>query len=225
LRLRQADAEYLAHRICTAKDTRDSLLAELVHRRTEWDEQEHIWHHPDAGSWHPDLCEVVYHARMFSEVMHGATLLYNHLLMGLLGKDSLFEADLDTWADLMDKRAEAFAAWDKRRFWEIVRDQNPRLGTRATSFAEAWWDMVANPGPRRLRDHRAAHQLIEQREVQLKGKLARLANASARERWNENSGTAQMDYRWGITRVLLKDIFDGLALVNDEEEDAEHASA
>ena len=69
-----------------------------------------------------------------------------------------------------------------------------------------------------MRDQRVAHELIEQRESQLKGKLARLTNANARERWNENSGTAQMDYRWGVTRDLLKDIFDGLALVNVDEE-------
>ena len=123
LRLRHADADYLSHRICTAKDTRDSLLAELGHRRTPWDEEGHIWHHPDAGSWRPDLREVVYHARLFSEVMHGATLLYNHLLIGLLGKKSPFEVDLDAWADLMDERAKDFASWDKRRFWEIARSR------------------------------------------------------------------------------------------------------
>lgn len=225
LRLRHADAEFLAHRICTAKDTRDSLLAELAHRRTAWDDEGHIWHHPDAGSWQPNLREVVYHARLFSEVMHGATLLYNHLLMGLLGKDSPFEFDLDTWADLMDECAKDFASWDRRRFWEIAREQNPRLGPRATSFAEAWCDLIAKSGARRLRDQKGAHLLIEQRESQLKGKLARLTNASARERWNENSGTVQMDYRWGITRDLLKDVFDGLARINDDEEDTENAPA
>jgi hypothetical protein len=84
--------------------------------------------------------------------------------------------------------------------------------------------LISKSGPRRLRDQRAAHELIEQRESQLKGKLARLTNASARERWNENSGTAQMDYRWGIARDLLKDIFDGLARANDDE-DTENAPA
>lgn len=220
LRLRYRDAEYLADRICTAAGTRDSLLATLVFRRCRWNQLEPIWFHPDQGSWPPLLREFVGHARMFSEVMHGAALLYNHLLMGRLDKESSFEAALDAWSEVMEERAEAFTAWDRRRFWELVREENPSLGFRATTFATAWWDMVASvPDPRRLRESKAADRLIEQREVQLKGNLARLANPSARERWNENSGTRQMDFRWWVTQALLKDIFEGLKRVNKDEED------
>jgi Family of unknown function (DUF6361) len=157
---------------------------------------------------------------MFSEVMHGAALLYNHLLMGRLNKESSFESALDAWSEVMEERAKAFTAWDRRRFWELVREENPSLGVRATTFATAWWDMVASvPDPRRLRVSKEADRLIEQREVQLKGNLARLANPSARERWNENSGTRQMDFRWWVTQALLKDIFEGLKRVNEDEED------
>lgn len=223
LRLRDVDAEFLAHRVCTAKGTRNSLLAELVHRRVPWDEEGHIWQHPDAASWRADLCEIVHHARMFSEIMHGAVLLYNHLLMGLLGKESVFTGDFDEWADLMEDREAAYGCWNKSRFWEIVREQNPRLGARATTFAESWWDMVAKGGARRICDSNVAHRLVKEREVQLKGKLARLANLSARERWNQNSGTGQLDYRWGITQTLLKDIFDGLPQVDDPNGNTTHA--
>jgi len=53
-----------------------------------------------------------------------------------------------------------------------------------------------------------------------------MAIARSRLRFRRKAQSASaMDYRWGITRVLLKDIFGGLALVNDEEEDAEHAPA
>jgi hypothetical protein len=219
LKLRQVDAEYLSQRIRTAPGTRDSLLAELMHRQTPWDDQRLIWFHPDAGSWPTRLREIVDHARLFSEVMHGATLLYNYILMGLLDKCSEFESKLDEWADLMETRSAAFEAWDKRRFWEIAREENPRLGPRAMNFAEAWWELVASRGARAISKDQAAHRLVKEREAHLKGKLSRLNNESARKRWQEPSGSGQLDYRWGITQVILNDIFDGLAQVADEEGD------
>ena len=97
---------------------------------------------------------------------------------------------------------------------------------RATSFVDDWCALVGSQGARQLINHKSAHRLIEDREVMLKGKLARLTNASARERWNENSGTAPMDFRWGRTRLIVNDIFDGLNRSADTDgEDADDAPA
>ncbi len=220
LQLRFADANYLSHRIRTATRTRDSLLAELVQQGTEWSDADHIWFHPEAKKWPANLRELVEHARMFSEVMLGASLLYNHALLRLMGKESPFEQSLDDWATTMQQRAQAYEQWDTKRFWELVRAENPRLGVRAMGFAQSWWELVASVGASRIKDSNHAYRLIEEREVQLKGKLARLAHAPARERWNESSGTDQMDYRWGRTRVIMQDIFDGLNRRDEEGNDA-----
>ncbi len=226
IQLRRDDAEFLAHRILTAEGTRKSLLAELVDRHTEWDDDAFIWQHPDKPDWPEALREIVEHAQMFSELLHGASLLYNHLLMRLLGRESDFE-ELIKWADLMDDRAADYAKWDKARFWEIARSQNPRLRRRETTFVEAWCELVACQGARQLIEHQPAHQLIELRELDLKkANLARLTNPSARQHWNGNSGTAQMDFRWGRARQLLQDIFIGLNRTDDTDgEDADNAPA
>ena len=60
-------------------------------------------------------------------------------------------------------------------------------------------------------DRKQARKLIQKREVQLKGwKRARLESAEALARWSGESGTARLDYRWGIGSTMLRDIHDGL---------------
>lgn len=221
LELRPLESEYLIHRIETSPETSGSLLARLVHDRSELGENGFIWQHVDfvAKAWPAPLMEQVEHARCFSEMMHGAQLLYNHLLA--LKKDHVsdFEAWLDEWAEIIEGRSDAFARWDKARFWELVRMRNPRLGhpgQLTTLFISEWWRLVEQHGACGIAKSKAAHRLIEGREVQLKKGLARLTNQSALNRWQGSSGTGQMDFRWAITRRLLADIFAGLR--NTEEE-------
>ena len=62
-----------------------------------------------------------------------------------------------------------------------------------------WFRKIPQPG-----------RLVREREVQLKRGRARLTNPRRLELWGGRSGTGRMAYRWGATKVLLKDIFDGL---------------
>ena len=43
-------------------------------------------------------------------------------------------------------------------------------------------------------------------EIQLKRGMARLNNASARDRWNGASGAAPLSYRWSNVRTIVGDI-------------------
>ena len=69
----------------------------------------------------------------------------------------------------------------------------------------------------RVAENEDAQHLIVDREVALKGSLARLRNQSALELWNEASGTCQIDYRWGSAQTIGADILRGL------EEGEDHA--
>ena len=51
--------------------------------------------------------------------------------------------------------------------------------------------------------------------MQLKRARARLKSPRHLELWGGDSGTAQMTYRWNATGRILKDIFDGLEMVED----------
>ena len=50
------------------------------------------------------------------------------------------------------------------------------------------------------------HAQIRNREIDLKGKRARLGHRSALENWNGAPFGGQLDYRWPIARSYLTDI-------------------
>jgi hypothetical protein len=62
----------------------------------------------------------------------------------------------------------------------------------------------------KLCDSLTVRTLIRDREHKLKKNLARIGNPRARELWNGDSGSAQLEYRWLISQRLLGDIFNGL---------------
>jgi hypothetical protein len=51
---------------------------------------------------------------------------------------------------------------------------------------------------------------VSSRELELKRDRARLRNRRYLEMWSGRSGTEQLDFRWGVTRRLLRDIFAAL---------------
>jgi hypothetical protein len=210
--LTHAEAEYLQHRI--AKATNGSLLATLVTTADPLPEEGMIWEHPGFTErrWPAALLEQVEHSQRFSEVMHGATLLYHHLLHAQREtEDGQLQESMEEWIAMMSAPQ---PPWDYRgRFWEIARQSNARLGIATpttTSFVLQWIQLVQAQGAAAVFHSPEAQQLISEREKKLKGKLARLTNPEALKRWNGGSGVAQMDLRWGITRRLLKDIIGGL---------------
>ena len=54
------------------------------------------------------------------------------------------------------------------------------------------------------------HHLVEQRELQLKGGRARLANQGRLLDWSGSVGVGRMDFRWFRVRQLLIDLHRGL---------------
>ena len=114
------------------------------------------------------------------------------------------------WGQLISKRSSILTAWKRQRFWELVRAVNPRISTPTYEFINSWWDLALEGEAARLRDSPPARSLISDRERRLKKNLARIGNPRAQELWNGDSGSAQLEFRWGITQRLLQDIFDGL---------------
>jgi hypothetical protein len=213
LSLTRGEAEYLAERISLSPGCAGSLLAELVALPKRSGHIEFPWEHPHSAKLPVRLREILDHAQNFSEVMHGAPLLYNLMLAeqsrwkeGV----SQYVQDLAEWAHTIAKRARVLAQWDRKRFWEIVRSTNPRVTARTNDFINAWWDLALASGAAQISTSTTARLLISDRERQLKKSLARLDNPRAQELWNGSSGTARLEYRWGISQRLLRDIFDGL---------------
>jgi hypothetical protein len=215
LSLTRREAEYLAERIRLSPACSGSLLAELVARRRRSPDSSFAWEHPHCAELPPRLHEILDHARNFSEVMHGAPLLYNLILAEQAHqKDGVtkYRRSFAGWAKSLAERFRVLAQWDRKRFWELVRSANPRITGPTYEFINAWWDHALAGDAARLCDSPAARLSIRERERRLKKSLARIDNPRAQELWAGDSGTAQLEFRWFISQRLLGDIFDGLEL-------------
>lgn len=213
LSLTRREAEYLAERIRLSPGSSRSLLAELVAQGRRSDDVPFVWEHPYSAELPPKLGELVENARNFSEVMHGAPLIYNLILAEEGERDegiASYRQRFKEWAQLISKRSSALAAWKRQRFWELVRVVNPRISTPTYEFINAWWDLALAGDAAQLRDKASVRSLIRERERRLKKSLARIGRPRAQELWNGDSGSAQLEFRWGIAQYLLGDIFDGL---------------
>jgi len=209
--LTAAEAGYLRERIIFSH--RDSLLAFLV-EGCEPTETAFAWEHPQQGRFREPFREQLLHARLFSEGMHGAQLLYNRLLAEAVANDEWsdsFGAAMADWAALVSRRSAAFAGWDRRRFWAIAVEGGARVTRRTREFIDGWLDLVLDAGPAAIAGGlKDARQLIVQREYELKVQRARLQNRQALLLWRGDAGSRQMDYRWAVAQTIVNDILDGL---------------
>ena len=225
LALREVEAHYLRERI--AQRQPDTLLAFLVEYGEPGDTTPFPWEHPQVTELPPARREEVTHARNFSEVIHGASLLYNLMLAqknaaagGEREQVETYRHSLAEWAELVDGRRAAYAEWDReQRFWALVAEVNPNIRPPTRAFVERWLSLALDAGAAgAIAGNRAARRLISERERALKRQRARLHNPSALEVWSGASGTARLDYRWNVVQTLLNDILRGFH--PEEETDA-----
>jgi hypothetical protein len=204
------EAAYLQERVVT--NCPGSLLAYLLRERQQVGGFAFAW---DLIEDLPlPLREQLQHAQNFSEIVHGAQLLYNLILAEQKpwpDKIAEYEAALEDWWRLVVSHEEVLRTWDRRLFWNLVLRTNPRVGRRAQYFIDQWRELVqAASDLNALVSGQFARQLIEHREIQLKGGLARTRNVRARELWNGAAGAAQLDLRWRNSRRIIEDILVGL---------------
>jgi hypothetical protein len=216
IRLARPEAAYLRERIA-ATQSRSMLSLVMTGPRLSTD-FEFPWAYP-----HPLPAEVrtiLGHAQRFSEVMHGAALLYNLLLArqghvsGMADRFSEliddYETRLDRWTTEMESASTRLAAWDVGQFWETVESGNPLVGARTRHFIDFWVTQVVRD-PHGLTDDHTAAERIREREQQLKGRLSRFSNQHQLEIWNGAAGTGRLDFRWPTARTLVRDVQAGIA--------------
>lgn len=211
--LTNEEADFLRERICTNASA--SVLAQVLRRATAALNSDYVWDESVAALLSHGLKGKVDHARLFAWCAWGAPLVYAMMLAEMKGSDESVDLELRlvTWQDqLRDAEAE-LRGWDRDAFWNLVSVMNPTLSSRTRAFAAAWIDVAfrAAAGEPIWRDA-AVRKLIYNRELQLKGALARLIpdNHRARDRWQRDVGGGAMDYRWGPAQIVLNDIIAGL---------------
>lgn len=221
--LRPEDAAYLRDRIENKHP--NSLLAALAGRSDAADL---------AYGWPWELDHLTEHSRilrvrlrdskLLAVCMHGAALLYNLMLSELQRHDqrtTTFRDGLERWAVDLAELERELRDWQLDDVWRVVREQGRSLGFPTKTFIERWIQLLKRGGPDAVvNDGPDARRLVQEREEQLKRGRARLASRRHRELWGGDSGSGRMDFRWGVTKRILADIFDGLARSEDDARNA-----
>ncbi len=192
----------------------DSLFSFLVEQGQPPGDLSFPWQHPDIVQMPASLRTWLVDGQTFSELMHGAQLLYNLLLAQARKSADLIETYRDRlaqWSVQTDQHRGRYSAWDRGAFWGRISVANPRLPPGARRFAEHWIRLVLEASAAStLIENQPARALLALREQQLKGPRARLQSPAHLALWGGASGTQQLTYRWDITERLVTDIVAGL---------------
>lgn len=209
LSLTVEEATFLRDRI-VAEHPASHLAWLVLHSRST--DVHFLWLHPLASGLPEQHRNVLRHARLFSEVMLGAPILYNRMLAEEGGREELVEEYAkahDAWVELLDRVA--VAKWSLDELFGIARRQGGHtISVQTEEFVRRWVKLVRQD-PSRLLRRDDARALIRQREILLKGSRSFFRNRLAlEERYRGGLGMGQLNYRWTSVQVLLNDLHDGL---------------
>lgn len=200
------EAEYLTERILASQP--ESLLAFLVDQCDPSVDAPFVWFHPERSRFPQEVSTIVSHARRFSEVIHGAALLYNLMLSekaDWLEKRSQYRSELLEWAEGVGARRAEFQEWDMGEFWSVIEKSYGRMPPPTRRFVDEWIQLMLSRGNKIIDDSRA-RECIHARERTLKGSRARLGDPRMLELWSGAAGTGRLDYRWLTVRTIIHDI-------------------
>jgi uncharacterized protein DUF6361 len=208
--LRKIDAEYLRERLLSRAPA--SLLALFLDRGYTPGTVNYAWEHPRLADFPGHLREQLDHGRRFSDVIHGAVLLYNLMLAEKSRQETRvdeYRHELQAWSHRMVEADVTLRRWDRSRFWQLVDGAGAHVTPQTRAFIDAWVEFARTPSDGPLEER--ARRLIHDREWALKRGQARLENPRALERWGGASGTRPLNYRWPVAKTMIADIQRGLA--------------
>jgi hypothetical protein len=212
--LTKHEAAYLKERLLTHHPR--SLFAFFLNEGVNDSNYDFGWDQPSIDRASAVLRRQVELSRIFSEVMHGAAILYNRALADMEPRrvEVLERCDemLTAWQELLDDRRTALNGFDAEEFWRMVREFGMVPTTPTRLFVDSWFTIALNRSRRQaVAADTQARELIFARERQTKGALARCDNARVREMWQGVAGLGRLDYRWKNAEVILNDIATGVA--------------
>lgn len=207
--LSREEAEFFRH--CLEARCPDSLLMFLAwHCKPA--SIEFPWEHPDFATFPATHRELLDNARLLSETMFGAAILYNWMLaeaFPIKEKAVEYAAMFAAWAKEMAAARTRVQDWNLPRFWQIVRHPNHTVTFAAREFVETWVMLLLRHGTY-LGRSQEARLLVRNRETRLKGPRSRFNNRRALEQWGGAAGLSRIAFRWGSANQFLWDLWEGL---------------
>jgi len=204
-RLTAEEAQFIVDRLVNAQP--GSLISFLARESMEVD-CDYIWAHPRLSEFPQFARRLVRHGEIFSQIMHGAALLYNLSLSELRGRDDWTKEYGERIAAWSEEIGPTIArGWSLGEFWNAVKHPGHSINPAAKRFVTEWLELVAE-GRTKISTLPAARRLVEMRERQLKTTQSRYINRSVRDRWTGASGVNRLTFRWSQTKSHLKDLID-----------------
>lgn len=200
------ESAFIVDRLMGSNPT--SLLAFLAGRGDRSDADQ-IWTHPNVIDFPEPARRLVHHAEIFSDAMHGASLLYNLMLSELRRNDdwvARYERQLATWRQSFD--GARLRRWSLDDFWAESRHSAHQVLEPTRRFVAEWIDLLRATGGL-ARDRPKAEAAVTARERRLKRNQSRFANKSARERWQGSSDAYRPQFRWPQAKRHLRDLARG----------------
>ncbi|GAA1210870.1 DUF6361 family protein [Rhodoglobus aureus] len=214
--LNRIEAEWLRDRMLNGSE--GSLLAHFIDHRPQ-SETAAPWLEPGAVGASSNSANHLFHARMFSQAVNGASLLYNLLLAEayeaagydrVIGRVDAYRERLSEWQNDRDQASMHLSSWDRSDFWALAYAKNPRINGSSRAFVDTWLDAVTGSGSLTIADNEGLRLFIAQRERRHKGVQARLQNTRLLQSWQGASGAGAVTFRWRQVRGILTDLHDGL---------------
>jgi len=211
LDLTKKEAQYLLEKLLI--NCRESLLTNIIyfHKTAKKD---FVWENAFIDKLNNDLQIKVMHAQNFSEIMQGAALVYNYLLAEKKESEELinkYKEKLAEWQMAMSSRAKIFLNWNLDDFWNLVySERTVNVPNRTKRFIDQWIEIVLKNIDDIFTNREEINHFIYERELEVKGRRARLRNPDYLEKWSGASGTQQLDYRWHVVKKIINDIIWGL---------------
>jgi hypothetical protein len=208
--LRREESEFFRDQLRIR--ARGSLLQFLVETRQDVTQIDAPWNVLNRSDMPKDLISMLDDGQHYSELMHGAQLLYNLMLAEKRKHKDWVGRYMDSlagWEATVSPRMALYSAWDRQHFWSLLQRANGHLPAAAKLFSERWIVLVLECQASHIAQSASARQLIAEREQRMKGTRARLVNPDQLNLWGGASGTGQLDYRWDITQKVVNDIVRG----------------
>ncbi|MEP3784767.1 MAG: DUF6361 family protein [Paracoccaceae bacterium] len=209
-KLEQPEKDYFLGRLETC--AKDSLFHEIL---STPDLVAQLQTDVDIAPWDlvgvsPQNADLLEQARIFSDLMYGAAVLYNLLLMRKAAQDENSYMVKNGKTDLKELEQQ-LADWQSLerpdlKDWDVyalARLQNRNVKSATLTFISDWQKCVLTTGD--LANSADAQEFITKREFALKGhqKKARLSHQDALRRWSGLAGMNRMTFRWPIAKGYI----------------------
>ena len=206
IHLTREEAQFIEDQIITTQP--QSLFAQII--RLQLPNVDYPWQHPSLSRFTQEHRELLHHADLLSQTMHGAAILYNLMLAELKASSDLVKARLTNakeWLLSLDRRS--LDKWTLDWVPPLAFKHQQHLSPHTLDFCKRWVELVRSCGDSIMKD-KAARSLIKSREMRLKGGRSRFSNPRALDQWSGSAGLSRMDYRWPTVTRFIRDLHEGL---------------